>query len=478
MANGNGDNQLGPGESNRSNYLIGSPFTAKEAVGNLAWRYAKDLPSEVWNLIKAPGQVYSGELQPTMTPGPNQLSVPEYAMGLAGMGLGVGVGGAAVGAELAPEGAITHFPAFHGTPAAPYSQFEDRFMGTGEGAQSYSWGHYVAGNQGTAQSYVPPSRAELTFDGKPWDYSGDPDDYHRDMAQEHLMDANGDIGHAVMNLHQDADLLQEHIDDPHTLTTGAQRDKVDDLRSTAQYLLDNQDKIGVSHMPPGNLANVWVTPDHEEFMDWDLPFSKQEPGVQQKLTDMFNKKMQDPNTGFMKNYLTGRDPPGRVIYDDLVGEHYDKLWQQPGFSLNVNRTAAMNASKELDANGIPGMRFADQQSRAMTPDRLQYNGSEPIHPVVQQLMPHYGDIDRLQSYLSYNASPLAGHQFQDAIDFVNRNRSNFSTIRNPNMTYNYVVYDPKNINITHWNGVPVEPVEGNPFAASEGPHLGDEFGLQ
>lgn len=50
---------------------------------------------------------------------------------------------------------------YHGTPhtfspepGAPLGAFKDQAIGSGEGAQAYGWGHYVAGNKNVAQGYA------------------------------------------------------------------------------------------------------------------------------------------------------------------------------------------------------------------------------------------------------------------------------------------------------------------------------------
>lgn len=59
-------------------------------------------------------------------------------------------GAAKIGAELAGLGGIIR--GFHGTPHT-FSEFRSEAIGSGEGAQSFGWGHYVAGNQGVGERY-------------------------------------------------------------------------------------------------------------------------------------------------------------------------------------------------------------------------------------------------------------------------------------------------------------------------------------
>src|SRR5215831_15472760 len=135
--------QLSPEESQS---VYGGGMGPDVIGANLLWKLGKD----VWSLVKAPGQVYSGELQPSMTPGPNQLSVPEYAQHLFGYGLGAGglmTGGAIDAATM------RQFGAWHGTRAAPFREFSDEYLRSGEGHMTYGHGHYVGGAEETGATY-------------------------------------------------------------------------------------------------------------------------------------------------------------------------------------------------------------------------------------------------------------------------------------------------------------------------------------
>jgi hypothetical protein len=51
------------------------------------------------------------------------------------------------------QASLFHTEAFHGTKVV-FSSFDPSFMGTGEGAQAYGWGTYVAQEEGTARHYA------------------------------------------------------------------------------------------------------------------------------------------------------------------------------------------------------------------------------------------------------------------------------------------------------------------------------------
>lgn len=432
MANGDdgSDNALAP-----SRPIIASPFTAKEAAGNLLWQYAKELPSAAWNLISAPGKVYTGELTPSMEPGPNLLSVPEYALNLAGTGLGVGGLTEAAGLRtLEQGGAVTpQFGAFHGTPAAPFPRFADEFMGTGEGAQAYSWGHYVAQAPGTGKSYVPQARMDLSLDGKPWEWKGDSDSYDQDLAYNQLLSTHGDIDEAANRSYARAEELNQRINDPDEYVTEGMKDVRDDHYAAADFLTDNRDRIGVHHRPEGNFANVWVKPDHDEFLDWDLPFSKQPPGVQEKLLQM-------PGSSALKVY----NPSGKDIYNALASGHRQTAAGQGLKGFEMMTEASRLASKELDANGIPGTRFADQNSRGI------------------QVSPLYGPGNKVESWQVFRDNPYSRSGENDVLG-EHPTREAAEAHADSLRTYNYVLYDPNNIEITHWNGQPVSKVDHDPF---------------
>ena len=53
---------------------------------------------------------------------------------------------------LAGGGLLGSLKAYHGSPHA-FDAFSDHAIGTGEGAQAYGYGHYVAENEGVARGY-------------------------------------------------------------------------------------------------------------------------------------------------------------------------------------------------------------------------------------------------------------------------------------------------------------------------------------
>lgn len=528
MANGNGDSSSGNGLSSAT--VIGSPFTAKEAMGNLLWRYAKQLGPEMWNLVKAPGQVYSGELQPTMTPGPNQLSVPEYALGLAGMGLGIGAGGAAAGAELAPEGAITHFPVWHGTGAQPFPRFSDEFIGTGEGTAYEGWGHYSAQRPNIGGSYqdmlvgnepVPVNEQGLPLSNMqvlkkyytpgsivrgPYGSIG----YNRVIKFNEGWPADQGWSVDTQRVNPDvpaisakygpnasSSLPPQVINDPDMWT-----DATNHAPQNHSFEPEESDIIKKAQTEgwplgrQGGLLGVNVIPEENEFLDLNRAWRDQDPGVQEKLTkagmapihtDPASRVIRDdtyipPYFGSEEGYMTGRD-----LYNSLKQEKIDQQnqslesWQSPRiYGLDPDE-AAKQVSQEMDAAGVPGLKFLDRPSRQRGAFLEHNNNFEGLgNPVAQRLISaelpaktgNVGDAVGIRSALLRTEARHqvgTGNQeganiFNDAADWLEQEHraGNFS-LNDNNRTRNFVTFNPDNLEIKTWNGVPVESIDFNPF---------------
>lgn len=106
-------------------------------------------PKDIWSAVTAPGDVYSGAIGPSQ----GADAMTKGALWAAG-------GDLAVGPKAAGDAVARSIPAWHGTPYTfepvdhnPFGEFRDQAIGSGEGAQAYGFGHYVAGNQKVAESY-------------------------------------------------------------------------------------------------------------------------------------------------------------------------------------------------------------------------------------------------------------------------------------------------------------------------------------
>jgi hypothetical protein len=160
--------------------------------GNALGGTAAEIGQGIWDMVQVPGKVWTGELTPSMEPGPGLASIPEYALNLFGTEAGIAapnllMRGAAVDNTLMP-----HFYAWHGTGAKePFlsRKFEEgQVRGVhGEAQSDYAWpeighghgsfhgqmrgtGEYYArqGNGSLLRTYIEPDEFELLDHDMPW----------------------------------------------------------------------------------------------------------------------------------------------------------------------------------------------------------------------------------------------------------------------------------------------------------------------
>jgi len=471
-----------------SRSLPGSAL-AKQALGNLLWRGAQDFYEGV---VKPPGQILEGSLVPSMEPGPNMLSIPEYASSLALSGFGAGnlLGGAGTGAAR-------QFGAWHGTGAPLFREFSDDFLRSGEGHMTYGHGHYVAQAEGTSKSYQRGGGTQLMVGDRPWDFADHLDaDHPINIARDTLVDSGMDVDKAIRLLQKDAE--------PYRNMPGSTYAQDND--AAIKFLQDNRHQI--REEPVGGMLHINVVPEEHEFLDWDLPFSKQSPQVQQRLidADLAPRGIIDKRVG---GGWSG-ERTGEEIYRDIFERHqregmpWDDAWEQ--------------TSRDLQEAGIPGNKYLDQQSRNLPPDyrinhksgsfdsapidenyginlgqhhigNLKFSQGTPIDTALdeikgklkadiesdtafmgehyKELRDKYGyiqeDIDRVKASGTFAKTEATVEANKKLLDWIDKEHGVGNLELKDRRTRNFVVFDPKNLEIRTWNGRRLEPVEGDPF---------------
>ena len=211
-------------------------------------------------------------------------------------------------------GALT---AWHGTPHKILGKFDISKVGTGEGAQAYGHGMYFAENPNVAKEYQkivqgPESTAQ----------------HYLQMYKTPEIAISALEGGITPNLTAEAK--------KHSL------DAINVLKSGKEL--------------KGNLYKVDI-PDEQipNMLDWDKPFSKQTPEVQEALKKMGSDIKFGSNKESVADFvkLTGNLPP---YFQRETGHGiYSELSKQLG--------GDKQASEYLNNLGIKGTRYLDQQSR-------------------------------------------------------------------------------------------------------------------
>jgi hypothetical protein len=229
--------------------------------------------------------------------------------------------GPTMGGAMAQDGMI----AYHGTPHRfaptpdnPLGAFDMSKMGTGEGAQAYGHGHYLAGVKDTARSY----RGEPPLDGNDrWLVDGQIPHTFMDHAAVLLGMKGKD--EALKVLQERYDTSASYNKTPNSYMTHMQQ-QMDAIRGGLEPAIENK----------GNVYHVDI-PDEAtaRFLNHDLPLHQQTPHVQQALSGF----------GWADENMTGGDFLRSLSHDYAA--------------------SPADASARLKALGIPGVKYLDGGSR-------------------------------------------------------------------------------------------------------------------
>ena len=240
------------------------------------------------NALTAPGRALSGS-DPT-------FNAPEEAANVAMNVMGSSAGGVV---KPAPAGQLG-MTAYHGSPHT-FDKFSLDKIGTGEGAQAYGHGLYLAETPDVAQAYA---NKLTTVNGQAVSDQLDGRVRYLNMLKQQA--ADGDV-----NAAKNVPVIE---------------------RSIAE--LKRQGSLYKTDIPDEAVAR---------FLDWDKPVSAQHPDVQAALGTMLNKAKKS-----FPLLNPAVDPDGSQAYK-IYADH------------RGGNAAA--ASEELAQAGIPGIRYLDGGSR-------------------------------------------------------------------------------------------------------------------
>ena len=241
--------------------------------------------------------------------------------------------------QIAPsmnvDAASPGFRAYHGSPHA-FDQFDLSKIGTGEGAQAYGHGMYLADAEGVARGYRD-QLAKMKIGDVPISEAAVP-------AQT----AAGQNAYGSYNL---ASLARKGVGDidPKSVIAAYVHDYGDPSKAILNMRedgLESHANMARDMLKSGELSNaghmyeVQVNADPAHFLDWDKPLSEQHPVVQQALM----------SHGIDNPKLTGQD-----AYTEMAGTI-------PNGYLNEQNLPHL-ISEKLRVSGVPGIRYLDAGSR-------------------------------------------------------------------------------------------------------------------
>jgi hypothetical protein len=256
--------------------------------------------------------------------------------------------------------------AYHGSPY-DFDRFDASKIGTGEGAQAYGYGMYFAGAEPTAKSYRDSLSGQLAADGQILDRNAP----HRDVATLLAMGEDESVLRKFAQMEHDrlSDRLAK-LQERFNSLGGWESDATKGMPAQMAELRVRRDRhaerlAGLDHYAGktvghnrGHMYEVAIDAPEQTLLDWDAPISRQPKRIQKVFGDF---AMDQPGDG------------GR-IYRDIAtrhGEAFDD--DMTGVSANLE------ASKELLAEGVPGLRYLDGGSRAAgqgTRNYVMFPGTE------------------------------------------------------------------------------------------------------
>ena len=295
-------------------------------------------------------------------------------------------------AGIAPRPLITWHGSPHRFPPTeknPLGEFDPTKIGTGEGAQAYGHGHYLAEAQGLAKHYKDKLSKDVKVDGQ--NLQTIPSD--NDLAQaQHMVIRNIQNG---MNPDAAISATQKYWID-------AANDMLEYKKSSPD-LADRINKEALSRMrvaevaatlkpesffrDPGNLYKVDL-PDEAiaKMLDWDKPLSEQSQHVKDALEKGFGVEKLD----YLTNYGVPTNQPENVWNRATGRELLEGIGREKNrFNADGSRVPLderkVYATEVLKTLGIPGIKYLDQSSRAAgegTRNFVVFPGGEDLMNIV------------------------------------------------------------------------------------------------
>ena len=244
---------------------------------------------------------------------------------------------------------VLEMDVYHGTPHRfdpteenPLGEFDASKIGTGEGAQAYGHGIYLAESPKVARGYATqiPYRNFEKKVSQIYSEHDSPDD-----AMEALKDAGLSAQELrVVQALQNDDFLG--FDYPHQALRAA-------LKEPDNFDLSPETKSAIQDLSPLYKADL---PDDmiDRMLDWNKPLIQQPKNVQKAFDDVMT-------LNGVKSYVP-KDTGNKVYFN--VGDSQDLMGHQIHDILKKNLGGASESvSRNLKDYGIPGIKYLDAGSR-------------------------------------------------------------------------------------------------------------------
>ena len=219
---------------------------------------------------------------------------------------------------LASQMAEGYFPVgmtvYHGSPYK-FTAFDPAKIGTGEGAQAYGHGLYVAENPTVAKGYA-----------------------------KNVKDLD-----SIQSYNQRLKQIYKIMDEDSVYPGAYRQFKSDKGKKAAEEYDAVMEMRDQKSTDPGNLYKIDLPDEHiEKMLDWDKPLSQQPKNVQKAFNSIIkDSSILDEDT--LKGLKSNPDPIGKSFYNQL--------------SMSDNISHPSEASNILNKLDVPGIKYLDELSR-------------------------------------------------------------------------------------------------------------------
>lgn len=310
--------------------------------------------------------------------------------------------------------------AYHGGPHR-FDKFSTDKINTGEGAQAYGWGLYFAGKKEIAEWY----RTKLTEGNV-----DHPDNYKFTVNGEVIKSPTEEQNVALNFLHGNTDAKARDLLEQAKRADAGNPDSVPYYQKVEQWLNDYAgQKIGMKQPDKGQLYKVDI-PDDGAYLLWDKPLSEQPEAVKKAIgSDANVLTWTDESTDKKNIYRASNgwriESNGDGGYDVFAGKSY----QRSVYGLQSAKNAVARLSgKNSD---VTGAAFYKDMAERLGKNKEMPGGWNAQIP------------DDQAASMKLKELGLAGVKYLDG-----------SSRDAGEGTYNYVIFDDKNVNIkeTYYQG--------------------------
>lgn len=269
---------------------------------------------------------------------------------------------------------------YHGSPAK-FSRFDPTKIGSGEGAQAYGYGHYVAEAPGVAKDYqrrlAKDAQAnDLNTKMQMVDVGGKPlSSFNVDMDSA-LVDAAKSGKKEFINLAENKKARWENLAQDQSYPF---QDYAKQKAGAYTSLLDTAKKNDVDYTGTGMFYEIDL-PDEQiaRMLDWDKPLSQQPEILKQLTPESMGLKLREPvDNGYMA-YIASNGKPIGLQMKGTTPEKFRESWLKRlqeigdleggagraiGYLGGTSSDLAPSVSEAMRQAGVPGIRYLDQGSR-------------------------------------------------------------------------------------------------------------------